>query len=389
MFCAGTGMRASPSSRIALPLIEQLNSYEGRAWYWLGKAMKHFWAADVEPFREYADRAVKAAREVGEPATEATAQSLIARIEIAQGDPLAAVERLEASRARTIAAGAGWAVPRIEIGLAQARAELGDVPTARSILEPIVASGADFGYTLGLGSAQLTSILLIAGDQTAAHTRAKETLEIGERIQAAVIVGLAKEQLAQLALARDEPGHAEELLHQALAAHLDYGATRHLPQTFDALAETAARLDSGEEAARILGAAHRLRDELGLVRSRHDEPSIAALEHALRERLGEVAFGDAYEEGAALSPADAVTWIRHARGERNRPARGWESLTPTELRVVDLVTEGLTNPQIGERMFISRGTVKVHLSHIFAKLNIASRTELAAETTRRELGANR
>jgi DNA-binding CsgD family transcriptional regulator len=83
-----------------------------------------------------------------------------------------------------------------------------------------------------------------------------------------------------------------------------------------------------------------------------------------------------------------VTWMRHARGERKRPARGWESLTPTEMRVVDLVAEGLTNPQIGERMFISRGTVKVHLSHIFAKLNIASRSELAAETTRRELRAN-
>jgi DNA-binding CsgD family transcriptional regulator len=78
--------------------------------------------------------------------------------------------------------------------------------------------------------------------------------------------------------------------------------------------------------------------------------------------------------------------VRHARGERKRPARGWESLTPTELRVVELVAEGLTNPQIGQRMFISRGTVKVHLSHIFAKVNMASRSELAAEAARRSLG---
>jgi len=53
--------------------------------------------------------------------------------------------------------------------------------------------------------------------------------------------------------------------------------------------------------------------------------------------------------------------------------------------VVELVAEGLTNPQVGERMFISRGTVKVHLSHIFAKLGIATRTEFAAEATRRAL----
>lgn len=115
---------------------------------------------------------------------------------------------------------------------------------------------------------------------------------------------------------------------------------------------------------------------------------IAELERTLREQLGDGGFDDAYEEGRALPPAEAVTWVRHTRGERKRPSRGWESLTPTELRVVDLVAEGLTNPQIGQRMFISRGTVKVHLSHIFAKLNIASRAELAAQAARRAVGAD-
>ena len=377
-----------PQLEEALALIEQLNSYEGWAWYWLAKSLKHFWAANAEPFREYAERAISAAREVGEPVTEATADTLMARMEIAQGDAPAAVERLDASRARAIAAGAGWALPRIDVGLAEARAELGDLPTARSVLETIVDSGCDFGYTLGLATAELTNVLRIAGDLTAAEVRAKEALAIGERIEVAVLVGFANEQLARLALARNEPGHAEELMHQALAAHLDHGATRYLPRTFDGLAEITGRFDSAEEAARILGVAHRLRVELGLVRSRHDEPQIAALEHTLREQLGDAGFADAYEQGTVLSPTEAVTWMRHARGERKRPSRGWESLTPTELRVVYFVAEGLTNPQIGQRMFISRGTVKVHLSHIFAKLNVASRAELAAEATRRELGAN-
>lgn len=48
---------------------------------------------------------------------------------------------------------------------------------------------------------------------------------------------------------------------------------------------------------------------------------------------------------------------------------------------------GLTNPQIGERMFVARGTVKAHLSHIFDKLEISSRSELAAEATKRGLDA--
>jgi DNA-binding CsgD family transcriptional regulator len=124
-----------------------------------------------------------------------------------------------------------------------------------------------------------------------------------------------------------------------------------------------------------------------VAQSPHDIARLSELERALRQQLGDAGFDAAYEAGTQLSPSDAVTWVRHARGERKRPSHGWESLTPTELRVVDLVAEGLTNPQIGERMFISRGTVKVHLSHIFAKLNMSNRAELAGEATRRSLGA--
>ena len=52
-----------------------------------------------------------------------------------------------------------------------------------------------------------------------------------------------------------------------------------------------------------------------------------------------------------------------------------------------LVAEGSPIPEIGERMFISRGTVKVHLSHIFAKLGIGTRSELAVEATHRGLNS--
>jgi DNA-binding CsgD family transcriptional regulator len=80
---------------------------------------------------------------------------------------------------------------------------------------------------------------------------------------------------------------------------------------------------------------------------------------------------------------EAIEWVRRARGSRKRPSGGWEALTPTELRVVELVAEGLTNPQVAERMFISRATVKAHLGHIFHKLDVSSRSELAAAAARR------
>jgi ATP/maltotriose-dependent transcriptional regulator MalT len=46
--------------------------------------------------------------------------------------------------------------------------------------------------------------------------------------------------------------------------------------------------------------------------------------------------------------------------------------------VVDLVAEGLSNPQVGQRLYVPRRTVQTHLAHVFAKLHITSRTAAAA-----------
>ncbi|HTQ93276.1 MAG TPA: AAA family ATPase [Streptosporangiaceae bacterium] len=75
--------------------------------------------------------------------------------------------------------------------------------------------------------------------------------------------------------------------------------------------------------------------------------------------------------------------VRRGRHVTHRRAQsGWQSLTPSERAVVDLVVEGLSNPQIGQRLYVSRRTVQTHLGHVFAKLHITSRTQLAAEAIR-------
>jgi len=78
---------------------------------------------------------------------------------------------------------------------------------------------------------------------------------------------------------------------------------------------------------------------------------------------------------------------RGARGRRARPTTGWDSLTPTELQVVGLVAQHLSNPEVAERMFISRHTVESHLKHVYRKLDLRSRVELAAEASRRAVNA--
>jgi DNA-binding CsgD family transcriptional regulator len=61
---------------------------------------------------------------------------------------------------------------------------------------------------------------------------------------------------------------------------------------------------------------------------------------------------------------------------RGRPAHGWASLSDVEMEVVRLVTEGLTNRAIADRLCMSRHTVDSHLRHVFVKLGVTSRVAL-------------
>jgi DNA-binding CsgD family transcriptional regulator len=72
-----------------------------------------------------------------------------------------------------------------------------------------------------------------------------------------------------------------------------------------------------------------------------------------------------------------------AAAESARPSHGWPSLTPAEHVVVELVAEGLSNSAVADRLVLSRYTVETHLKHVFAKLGVSTRAELAAGAARR------
>jgi DNA-binding CsgD family transcriptional regulator len=121
---------------------------------------------------------------------------------------------------------------------------------------------------------------------------------------------------------------------------------------------------------------------MGTVRFKTYDADHDAAVARLRKAFGDNEFDAAWAEGAALSTEEAIAYAQRGRGERQRPVSGWRSLTPTERAVVGLVSEGLSNKAIAARLFISLRTVESHLTHVYAKLGLASRVQLAQEAAR-------
>lgn len=89
---------------------------------------------------------------------------------------------------------------------------------------------------------------------------------------------------------------------------------------------------------------------------------------------------DAQRDLARVRSTMRSLGIRRGSRSAHRESRtGWPALTDTERQIVALVVEGLTNPEIGRRLFISPRTVQSHLGHVFTKVGLTSRVELAAQ----------
>jgi DNA-binding CsgD family transcriptional regulator/tetratricopeptide (TPR) repeat protein len=199
--------------------------------------------------------------------------------------------------------------------------------------------------------ADLVRMALADGDQERAREVSAAVAAVGAGNDVAWMTG---EALRCQGLAEDDP----EILAAAAAAHERGARPYQLARASEDAGSALARHGQAGRAGPLLGRAADLYERLGAARD------LARAEAVLRE-------------------AGIRRGRRVARGARVRPRFGWPSLTPTELSVAALVAEGLSNPQIGARMYISGRTVQTHLAHIFAKLDISSRAQLAAEVTRR------
>jgi DNA-binding NarL/FixJ family response regulator len=212
--------------------------------------------------------------------------------------------------------------------------------------------------------------------------------ELGGRRQAITAAALGYAE-GIMAWHRGELADAEHLVREA-TVHWHRGCDRmDACDGIEFLGVLAAARERHTDAARLLAAADAARQPLQYLAPGFTANPDAAAHAAsqVRNVLGDDRFTQAQKEGQGLTLDNAVAYATRKGGGRKRPATGWASLTPAELEVARLVGMGLRNDAIARQLFIAPSTVKVHVSHIFAKLGITTRAELAAQATSRKLTA--
>jgi DNA-binding CsgD family transcriptional regulator len=188
---------------------------------------------------------------------------------------------------------------------------------------------------------------------------------------------------ARVLISQGELDAAERDARQALDIAACLGGDLLVPFALDCLAIVGADTGNHVIAARLFAAAEAARARMGMAQFKVLEAGDQATVGAVREALGANDFDSAWAQGTALSMQEAIAYAQRGRGQRKRADSGWDSLTPAELDVVRLVSDGLGNKEVAARLFISPRTVQAHLTHIYTKLGLTSRVRLTQEATRR------
>lgn len=279
-------------------------------------------------------------------------RGLIAAIALYRGDAEAAMFALTKAEEELARSGTQLGVDAMLWAKAMLLEAEGDPAQARSVLDGVwnVYGMVGYHHAHRWLAPDLVRLTLDAGDADRAESIVADLEDLATRARVHTVEGVA---LRCRGLLENDP--------QLLVASVE--AYRRGPRPFE-------RALACEDAA------------IALARDGRVDEARSFLEEALEvyERVGASRAIDRAEAGARASGLR-----RGRRGLRRRPSFGWESLTPTELRVVELVAQGLTNRAIGEQMFISARTVETHVGHLFAKLRVSNRAELAA-TAIRHLG---
>lgn len=272
----------------------------------------------------------------------------------------------------------GWAEDTTYVALAMTPLAEGDGPAARKACETSWQHTVPQRVVFIRSINPMAEALLACGEVVAARQWADDTV--------AIVLGwhkmVALHARARVAIAQGEADQALRDAYEALAICARTRGYLWVAEIVECLATLMVGKGEHQAAVRLFGAADAMRSRIGSARFKVYQASYDDAVGETRTALGANDFEAAYAEGVSLSTKEAISYAQRGRGERRRPSSGWESLTPAELDVIRLVSDGLSNKEIATRQFISPRTVQTHLTHVYTKLGLASRVQLVQEAAR-------
>jgi predicted ATPase/DNA-binding CsgD family transcriptional regulator len=258
----------------------------------------------------------------------------------------------------------------------------GDLDRAEHWVSTLYEQESEVCYLAWHAQEILVAVALARNDGAAAKVHVERLLAAAEPLRNRRARAVGHLGLARALLLEGDDERAESVTHDALKVLMDNGWRPGVIDALEVVAEVALFTGRYERAVRLIAAAQQERTTLGLVAfpmlRERTERNLASAGAA----LGEENLERGMQDGARLSVEEAVAYAQRGRGEHASATHGWASLTPVERQVVELASQGLSNPGIARELFISRNTVKVYLSRAYAKLGVANRTELALLATR-------
>ncbi len=345
------------------------------------------WSGRLDQTRRHARRAVELSQQVGRPGWEAVGLTGLGAAAVLQGDHGQAQDWLSKAQAVLRPGGLTHYGMWLRHWLALSAYASGDLDTARATAEEIVrigrAGGSRMDEAMGEWLLGMIAQCQNSHDDARAHLEASRVLSTDPRLPHTL--GRSLLGLASLARQDEDVEKAWELAHDALETLDDYGDRVGAAAALETIAALTVALGEPERSLRLLAASQRFHTDTGIARFPLQADRFDRARSTAQAALDLTDATACWDAGGELSLADAVAYARRGRGERQRPQIGWASLTPVERDVVRLVAEGHTNAEIGERLFISVNTVKKHLTHVYAKVEVDGRANLAAQVARRDL----
>jgi predicted ATPase/DNA-binding CsgD family transcriptional regulator len=324
----------------------------------------------LEAAWEATAEALPTAREVNDGVYMVLLFSAQAWIAGLQGCHEAAQEAATAATAAATATGNDLLISAADAAGGLATFYRGELNQARSLLEKSIPVLRLLTRHIAVEAlCLLATISAAAGDRDRTQDHLADAAELAESSPQLWARGRALLARARFLLEAGELNDSASSAADAVTAATAIDDRLTMIDSLEIFARITAARGSSEVAGALEAAAIAARAEIGYAHSLG--PPIEACEKE------NPASSD------VLSLHEALQLAMSRRGQRGRPSSGWDSLTPAETRVVEFVADGLTNPEIARRLYVSRDTVKSHVSSALMKLALRTRAELAASASRR------